>query len=68
MNNLTYRACKSQIERKSYISKEDMQQKLDIFLVGNRINQDEYTELTDTLTVAYCHYRNIMRHNLVKCD
>lgn len=50
--NLTYRACKSQIERKSYISKEDMQQKLDIFLVGNRMTQDEYTELTDALTSA----------------
>ena len=43
---LTYRACKSQIERKSYNSKEEMQQKLDIFLVGDRISQDEYTELT----------------------
>lgn len=47
--SLTYRACKSQIERKSYISKEDMQEKLDIFLIGNRITQDEYTELTDLL-------------------
>jgi len=49
---LTYLACKSQIERKSYISKEDMQQKLNIFLVGNRITQDEYTELTDALVTA----------------
>lgn len=47
--SLTYRACKSQIERKSYVSKEDMQEKLDIFLIGNRITQEEYTELTDLL-------------------
>lgn len=46
---LTYRACKSQIERKSYVSKEDMQQKLDIFLVGNRITQSEYAELAQLL-------------------
>ena len=50
--NLTYRACKSQIERESYVSKEDMQQKLDIFLVGDRINQDQYEELTDQLKAA----------------
>ena len=48
---LTYRACKSQIERKSYISKEDMQQKLDIFFVGNRITEPEYNELTQQLNV-----------------
>ena len=47
--NLTYRACKSQIERQSYTTKEDMQQKLDIFLVGDRINQDQYEELTAQL-------------------
>jgi len=46
---LTYRACKSQIERKSYATKEDMHQKLDIFLIGDRITQDEYKELTDLL-------------------
>lgn len=50
--NLTYRACKSQIERKSYTSKEEMQQKLDIFLVGDRITQDQYEELTTLLNAA----------------
>lgn len=50
--NLTYRACKSQIERQSYISKEDMQQKLDIFLVGDRITQPQYEELSSQLNVA----------------
>ncbi len=47
--SLTYRACKSQVERKSYTSKEEMQQKLDIFLIGNRIIQSEYEELTALL-------------------
>lgn len=47
--NLTFRACKSQIERQSYLSKEDMQQKLDIFLIGNRITQEQYTDLVNQL-------------------
>lgn len=46
---LTYRACKSMIDRKSYSSKEDMQEKLDIFLLNNRITEEEYTGLTDKL-------------------
>lgn len=46
---LTYRACKSVIDRKSYTSKEDMQTKLDIFLLNNRITQAEYDELTKQL-------------------
>lgn len=50
--NLTYRACKSQIERQSYVSKEDMQQKLDIFMVGDRITQPQYEELTAQLNAV----------------
>lgn len=50
--SLTYRACKTMIEKKTYTSKEDMQQKLDIFLLGNRITQDEYNELTTMLNAA----------------
>ena len=50
--NLTYRACKSMIERKSYVSKEDMMQKLDIFLIGDRISQSEYDELSTLLNAA----------------
>ncbi|MED3551033.1 hypothetical protein [Cytobacillus praedii] len=49
---LTYLACKLQIERKSYNSKEDMQQKLDIFLIGDRFTQDQYNELTYALNDA----------------
>lgn len=50
--NLTYKACKLQIEKNTNIDKEDMQQKLDIFLIGNRVTQDEYTELTNLLAAA----------------
>lgn len=48
--SLTYRACKTLIERKSYASKEEMQTKLDIFLLNNRLSQVEYDELTTLLT------------------
>lgn len=47
--NLTYKACKSMIERQSYVSKEDMQTKLDIFLLNNRLTQAEYDELSQQL-------------------
>lgn len=50
--NLTYNALKSQINRKSYITKEDVQQKMDIFLIGDRISQDQYNELLTILEVA----------------
>lgn len=45
----TYTLCKSMIQRKTYQSKEDMQLKLDVFFAGNRINQEEYEELTAML-------------------
>lgn len=47
--SLTYRACKSMIDRQSYTSKEDMQTKLDIFLLNDRLSQSEYDELTQQL-------------------
>lgn len=50
--SLTYRAAKSSIERKSYKTKEDMQTMLDVFLLGNRISQAEYDELTALLAAA----------------
>lgn len=46
---LTYQACKSLIDRKSYESKEEMQTKLDIFLLNNRLSKAEYDELTAQL-------------------
>lgn len=51
-SSLTYRAAKSAINRKSYESKEDMQTMLDVFLIGNRISQAEYDELTALLLAA----------------
>lgn len=49
---LTYRACKSLIDRNSYGNKEEMQTKLDIFLLNNRLTQTEYDELTTQLKAA----------------
>lgn len=46
---MTYKLCKQIITNKTYISKEDMQLKLDVFYANNRINQEEYEELADQL-------------------
>lgn len=45
----TYTLCKSIIERETYLSKDDMQTKLDIFFMNKRINDKEYSELTELL-------------------
>lgn len=50
--NLTYNALKSQISRKSYVTKEDVQQKMDIFLIGDRVTQEQYNELLTLLEAA----------------
>lgn len=44
METLTYRNCKKLILAGRY-EKEDMINKLDVFLLGNRITQSEYEEL-----------------------
>lgn len=41
---MTYRNCKKLIEAGRY-EKEDMLNKLDVFLLGDRITQAEYEEL-----------------------
>lgn len=46
---MTYTYCKIVIEKKTYSTKEDMQTKLDVFLLNNRITQDQYNELTALL-------------------
>ena len=46
---MTYKLCKQIITNKTYISKEDMQLKLDVFFANNRITQEEYEELTNQL-------------------
>jgi hypothetical protein len=48
---LTYRLCKSKIDKKQYESKEKMQEMLDVFYAGERITTEEYQELTALLTV-----------------
>ena len=51
VQTLTYRACKSLLERQAYESKEEMQTKLDVFYAGNRITKNEYEELTALLVL-----------------
>lgn len=45
----TYTLCKKVIENSAYYSKEDMGIKLDVFLLNNRITQEEYNELVNLL-------------------
>lgn len=42
---MTYELCKRIIELQKYDTKEEMIQKLDVFLLANRITEDEYNEL-----------------------
>ncbi len=42
---MTYSLCKKLIAKGNY-DKADMLNKLDVFLLANRITQDEYKELT----------------------
>lgn len=46
---MTYTYCKKVIENKTYGTVEDMQLKLDVFLLNNRITQENYNELTAML-------------------
>lgn len=45
---MTYRNCKKLIEAGRY-EYEDMLNKLDVFLLGNRINKEEYIELIELM-------------------
>ena len=45
---MTYRLCKLLIENGNY-DKDDMLVKLDVFLLNNRISQEEYEELVGLL-------------------
>lgn len=45
---MTYRNCKKIIQGGNY-DKEDMLKKLDVFLLGNRITQEQYTELVNLI-------------------
>lgn len=45
---MTYTYCKKIIEAGNY-EKSDMQDKLDIFLLNNRINPEQYSELVELI-------------------
>jgi hypothetical protein len=45
---MTYTYCKKIITAGNY-EKADMQDKLDVFLLNNRINQDQYNELVEMM-------------------
>lgn len=46
---MTYIFCKKIIQNRTYGTKEEMQLKLDVFLLNNRLTQEEYEELTNLL-------------------
>lgn len=48
-NTITYRVCESIISGNRYKTKEDIQTKLDVFYIGNRITQSEYETLSNLL-------------------
>ena len=47
--SITYIFCKKVISNRTYGTKEEMMIKLDVFLLNNRIVQEEYNELVDLL-------------------
>lgn len=49
---MTYSFCKKVIENKTYTTIEEMQTKLDVFLLNNRISQTQYEELTALLNTS----------------
>jgi len=49
---MTYTYCKKVIANKTYGTVEDMQIKLDVFLLNDRITQEQYNELTGMLIAA----------------
>ena len=54
MANLTFQALLKQIKADRYGTKEEILNKMDIFLSGNRITIDEYNqlvELVDTMEI-----------------
>lgn len=46
---MTYALCKQKIERGQYESQEKMQEMLDVFYAGGRLDTAEYQELTALL-------------------
>lgn len=48
---MTYIYCKRVIQNGVYGTKEDMMVKFDVFLLNNRITQEQYSELVGLLPV-----------------
>lgn len=46
---MTYTLCKRVIQNNSYGTKDEMMEKLDVFLLNNRITKDQYNELVEML-------------------
>jgi len=46
---MTYNNCKKVIANGNYGTKEDMMVKLDVFLLNNRISEDQYNELVESI-------------------
>lgn len=46
---MTYKLCVTVINKGTYGTKEEMLEKLDVFLLNNRITQDEYNSLNSLL-------------------
>lgn len=48
---MTYTVCKKLIELKNYTQEQadDLQSKIDVFLLNDRLTQEEYEELTEFL-------------------
>ena len=46
---MTYKLCLTIINKGTYGTKEEMKEKLDVFLLNNRITESEYNELIKRL-------------------
>lgn len=46
---MTYRLCMTVIRKGTYGNKDSMLEKLDVFLLNNRITREEYNELVSLL-------------------
>jgi hypothetical protein len=46
---MTYNNCKKVIANGNYGTKEDLLVKLDVFLLNNRISEEQYNELVESM-------------------
>lgn len=49
---MTYKYCKNLISNGSYKTKEEMLDKLDVFLLNDRITEEQYNELVTLLNAV----------------